>query len=394
MRFGMAHTARSIGWSITDLLLAWHIHVVIGMDGRQTGMLLFAFLFTGGLANLVFGSWLTRTRATSFIYVRAQLVGALGAAPLLVAQFLVVTPAMVVAVGIAFRITFALQDVPQNALAALLPVNAAEAGIYARLRVMLSAAARLLVIGVGLAMAGSFSAVGVSLALGITATAMVGTAVGLLGVRFPPQAEPIAMKRQSTGGPSGLARLLMTFGVAGALLPTLNRLMIFSPATVATPGLGGWLLAAFCLGTMAGPFVGRWISTAFSERHAVAIVLLTIIGSGLLLIAPGLLWPRLIGAGVHGMALGAVGARLWSSASAVAMATRRNGQTGDGLVFGSVIFVTHLSMALGMLLAGPLIEGVEAGRASASLTALAITSAGVILIAGLGLSRRTVLATA
>lgn len=384
VRFGSAHMARSLGWSTIDMILAWHLHTVVGLSGESVSVLLFVFLVIGSATNLFVGCLLTWLDADGRDYVRLQLLGSIAAATLLVAQFLVMDTWWVVVVGIAFRVAYAVQDVPQNALGSLLPSDAGDAKIYARLHVILSSAARLVAIGGHLLLLQADGSISRAVALVGIAALVIASAGGLCGVRFPVRAEAIARRPMVRAGiPVGAPQLLFGFSLAAMLLPTVNRLLIFSPGAQDQPHLGAWMLAAFYTGSMAGPLVQARATSILGERDAVLASVGAAVVSGAMVIVPTIPILRELGAVVHGLALSVIGVRLWATAAAIAMRDAESGRNRDGLIFGAVIVTTQLSMAFGALLLGPLIDTYEAGDRGAGIVALFLTGVGGLLIAGL-----------
>lgn len=377
-RFGAAHATRSLGWSVVDLLLAWHIHATLGLTGMQTGWVLFAFLALGGTVTVAVGIALSRHGATGDMVVRVQLPATVAASILLVLQFQVRGAVAFVVAGLLFRIAYAVQDVTQNMLSSLLPTDEVDIVRYARLRVMLSAVTRCGVM-FGFAM---LIPDGIGGMLVVIALTMIAAALALRGLVFPVRSGIPAARRGVQATVDGMPSLLAAWVVAAMVLPTVQRLLIFAPATGGSSGVGAWLLGGCCAGSVIGPM--------FRQRIDGRVVAALIVGSGLTIVMPASFapppasggdWWRFAGAVVHGMALSLIGVRLWATTSRVAMNDTRG---RDGLVFGSVILAIHLSSAVGMLVLGPLIEGFEAGRPEAQAIALTLTALGALLLGRAG----------
>ncbi|MBJ6120876.1 hypothetical protein [Sphingomonas mollis] len=386
-RFGAAHGSRSLVWSIVDLLLAWHFHIDLGLTGPETGWVLFALLMLGGAVTFIAGLTLSRLAATGQLVVKVQLPAAIAAATLLPLQFYFHEALTVISAGVAFRIAYAVQDVAQNMLASLLPVNEADARGYARLRVTLSAFARCCVVS-GFAIA---LGTGMTVLLIFSSVVVIISAISLRKLEFPSRASRPQLPGQDYGTiPTRLPRLLISWAIAAAFLPTFNRLFIFSPAVAGAPRSGAWILAGFCFGSVFGPMIPNAISPP--------ILVTMVVSSGSMMLLP---MPVAIegsadmaGAVVHGVALSLIGVRLWAAASGIAMAEAQGGRSRDGIVFGSVILTIHLASAVGMLVLGPLIEGFEAGRVGTTLTALTFTVLGALLLSAITPNGRTAIVAA
>ena len=390
-RFGAAHGARSLGWSVVDVLLVWHLHAKVGLTGAETGRVLFAFLALGGTVTFLVGLAFSRYRATGRTVVRVQLPAAIMAAVLLWVQFRVEDASAVIAAGVVFRIAYAVQDVAQNMLASLLPADAADVRRYARLRVTLSAVTRCCVVA-GFALT---AATGMNVMLAVIALAMAASALSLRALVFPPRPDVAPVSRwDGPVMPPGLPRLLLGWVIAATLLPTLNRLLVFAPAIEGLPRSGAWLLGGFCLGSVIGPMLRNTVDRS--------MLLAMVVASGMLMVLPMPIamngaWDgtwRVAGALVHGIAVSVIGVNLWSTTSRIAIAEAQRGRSSDGMVFGSVILTIHLASAAGMLVLGPLIEGFEAGRQGVGVAALSLTVVGALLLAGIGISGRTAPAAA
>lgn len=394
VRFGAAHLSRSFGWAMTDLLLAWHLHTAVGLSGAATSALMMVLLLIGASANIVVGYGLAATRAVAPSYLRLQLLGAVMTAIMLAAQFLLREPTAVIVAAILFRLAFAMQDVPQSALVSLLATDDADADRYARLRVTLSGCSRIGAILLHLLLLRAGSPSWAMIAWGMIGGSLVLSSASLFGVRFPLVVNQPMNRRRSTAMPDGLPRLLCAFAISAALLPTVNRLLIFTPATGApVPEIGSWLLAVFYCGAVAGPLVQRHISAGRNEREIwVMTIVLAAISAMLLVDATSYI--VIAAAAVHGAALSMIGAKLWAGAARIAMIDARGGPRRDGLVAGAVILTTHLSMAMGSLLLAPLIEGYEAADSRAALGAVLVVCAGALAILPLVVMRRTAPATA
>lgn len=309
-----------------------------------------------------------------------QVPATIAAAILMCVQFQVSDACLVIAAGVAFRIAYAVQDVAQNMLTSLLPADDRDADRYARLRVTLSAGARCYVV--------SAYAVSVRILvpmLVVIAVAAIASAVSLRRVIFPYRlvcGERTNAKTYSM--PAGLARLLLGWPIAAMLLPALNRLLIFSASPPLLPRSGIWLLAGFCLGSMAGPLWKKPAPGRLLAMTTLSALSIIVVVAGV----PGLV-VQVAGAVLHGMALSAFGVQLWAATSRLAITRAQMGHRADGIIFGSVILTLHLASAAGMLVAGPLIEGVEAARPAFIFAGVAITILGAFLLTVLGLSERT-----
>lgn len=379
---------------MTDLLLAWQLHAVVGLSGAATSVLMMVLLVIGALANIGVGYGLTALRTDAPSYLRLQLLGTALTAITLAAQFLLRDPVAVVAAAILFRLTFAMQDVPQSAFGSLLSADGEDAARYARLRVTLSGCSRIGAILLHLVLLRMDSPWWATFAFGAIGIGLIGSSLSLFGVRFPSVAARPVEHRRPSAIPHGLPRLLCAFAISAALLPTVNRLLIFTPPTSApVADIGSWLLAAFYGGVIAGPLVQRRLGAGRSEAEVWLMTAALIIVSAILLVGAGT-YVAMVAAALHGAALSMIGTCLWAGAARVAMADARGGVRRDGMVASAVILTTHLSMALGSLLLGPLIEGYETADPRAAFGAALVVCIGALALLPLSVRRRTAPATA
>lgn len=387
-RYALAHATRSISWSAVDLLLAWHLHVVVGLSGVGTSTLMFVFLLTGSIVSLATGYWLSGSHAKAGVYVRVQLVASIAAAILLACQFIASEVIAVVAAGLGFRIAFSIQDVTQTCLASLLPDDDADTDAYARLHVVLSSGARLVILGMHVTLLRLDDAAARGIVIGVMAVSTMIGAFGLRTVRFCDSRPPPSAFSWRAERP-GLGRLLTAFAVCAMLMPTLTRLLIFLPAVPGQTDFASGMVAAYYIGSMAGPIVHARLGTLYPDRDAAPFcaVVAAITAAAVLLPLPPLL--RDVAAALHGVALSMLVVGLWAGA---AFTARRD--ASDGVVFGSVTFTMHVASALGILATGPLIEGVEAGSRLAASGVLLLTVLGAVAIAMLAPMRTTAPASA
>jgi MFS family permease len=369
-RFGAVHGARSLAWAAMDLLLAWHLHVRIGLGGTQTGWAMCLFLVTGGAATALAGHLLTRYERSGAAIIRLQLPATCVTALLLWAQFAVTGAAAAIAAGIAFRLSYAVQDVTQNTLAALLPRDDADARGYAGLRVMLSAAARcLIVVAFALAPAG-----GMAPLLPIVGALMIASAVALRGATLAPRSNLRCASERDREMPTGWLALLLDWIMAATLLPIVSRLLIFAPPTASIWGSGAVLLGAYCLGTVIGPTVrarlGRRVALALVVASAAVLTLPVDLGT----IA------RITAALMHGIGFSIVNVYLWAETSRMAMDEAQAGRHRDAAIFGTVIMIIHFATAVGMTILGPLIDLLDAGHHQAPAIGLVLTTIGALTL--------------
>jgi Na+/melibiose symporter-like transporter len=367
-RFGAAHFAKSVVWSFCDLLLAWYLHRVLHITADRIALLLCALLLLGAVCDVLVGVVINRLQMSRRSLLRLHLLASIITAIALVAQF---TPSggaeSALAAGLAFRIAYALYDVPQTAMTSLLPQDCADARRYVALRSTLSAVARLIVTSTNVALVQSdagISAGGLIPVLVAFGALLIVTALLLLRTddmvspSIASETRPTAQRMPANGWPILGAVFVSTLGFA-----TLSRLLIFFPEGASLDSLGAWLLLVFSVGTVMGPL----LATRTLDRLGwnVACCVNAFVGSAgasalLLANAPAI---QFVAALVYGVGLNATGAMIWQAASdMIRDHAERSGTRVDALVFGLVIFTIHIAVALGALPLGLLMPLLAEGN--------------------------------
>lgn len=396
--FGISHFAKSLAWGFVDLLLAYYLIAVLDMPAAEASVLLFVLLTAGAVFDLLVGLALNAAGTSLGRILRLHLFGAAATAVTLVFQFIPLSPEapVVLATGLLFRLSFALYDVPQNALTSMLPSDAADARRYVVVRATLGGVAKLVVTGANLGLA-QFTAmefrVGGVVLLVIFGAAMVVSASVLWILGGGAHAAAPSPPPQAFRVPKGLWAVLFAFAVSTLALATLSRLVVFSAAPPDEHDLGAWMLLAVSAGGVTGPWIALRLEALWGWRKAhIAIGGLSSVAGAVaaLQMDPGGLWFRPVVGFLYGLGLGGVGAFLWEAATRVAMRhAAATGQRADGLVFGAVIFVIQISIALGALVLGRLVEGFAAGEAATGALTAGLTVGGAVLTIGTLLRQRT-----
>ncbi len=387
--FCAGNFGKCVPWLTTDMLLAWRLHAEVGLAGEAVGQVLFLFLSVGALATLGAGYLMTALGLSPHKLLWLQLGGAIVTGVSFVLQFTALDLGVVLAAGLAFRVGYALQDIPQKALSSILPRDDEDTRRYVRLQTMLSPIAKLAITLAYLWAGGRL--VGLALpVLSLVAIGVVVSAALMLGVRPTapmPAAEPTVLERRRA--PAGWGAVFLVICVAAIILPVTRRLLIFAPDADGWRNLGAWFLCAFCAGSILGPGVLKRLERAFGAARAlIAIAGVAAVTAWAQAMGEAQTAPRLVAALVHGVAIGALLTSMWT---AVALLARddaaRTGRRRDAAIFGIAIAATHAAGAVGALIVGPLIEG--AGRHDlASMTGAALaTSIAAVAMAWLLLRR-------
>lgn len=258
--FGAGHFAKSAAWYLTDLLLAYYVHVRVGLSAWDTGLLLFSSMAFGAVLDLLAAFLLRRAEGNRGRILSIQFVAGLATAAALLAIF---TPlgaeayplAQLAAALALFRVAYAFYDVAQNGLVSLLPESEEDARLYVVWRQALSGLARIGVASLGLLLLKEGAAGREGLAAGGIALLIAVTSAWLF--RWAGRSEPpgTLASAQWFALPRGLARLLLAGAALAGPLSLAARMVPFVESQDRNYEAGAALLFAFVLGTLVGPMV-------------------------------------------------------------------------------------------------------------------------------------------
>lgn len=378
--FGAAHLAKAMVWALTDLLLGALLHRYTALDGMTIGDVLGLLLLVGAACDYLIGLATDRWLRCAADLRACLVVGGIATGVCLMMQFAVAPSrmALLIASGIAFRVAFAMIDVPLNAMTSLLPASESDLQQFVRVKMVMAAIARLAVAGAHLWFAFNPTLLGlwvVAVLAGsvIVATCALALAVPTAPTGTRPRAAPGTLRRNGPPIPiAGFLYLLLAFCLATCALPTLSRLLVFAPHTTGVDS-GALLLFLFCIGSIAGPLLPMKLSLPFRG------VMLSTVALGISL-AAGQPEAAAVFAVLHGVVLGRVGAYLWLIAAEVARDSTSATGRRDGYVAGIVTAVCQLSIAAGIVLLGPLVDRAAAHHADAWVAAAGFSGlAGLLL---------------
>jgi len=381
LSYAIAHFTRSLVWVALDLLLLWHLTLVIGLPAGNAGALLGMFFATGAAASLLSAMLIARHARTLSTLLRLQRNAAFAAAAMLALQFCTSQLMVVMLAGLGFRITYAMQDVAQHTLGIMFPRTAAETLIYARIRVLSVASARLCVALAFLLIGGRHGIAAehdVTAAVILLALAMAAGAAGMMcNGRDIVREAATPMPRSPD-----LNRLIVASIACAMLLPMLGRLLAFAPDQAAHHLPAQWLLLAFCTGYAVMPLAESWIGRGMTHDGGRYVVAALIPIAGLLLQHGNAPAAMIGGAILYGAASGLFGCWFWSRIALTArMRGAMEGSGGDPMTYGIVIGLLQASLAAGTLFVGPLIDGLRAGDSMVGLIAAAASTVGAFTLA-------------
>lgn len=360
--YGLAHYGKSLFWSVGEMLFAFFLTEVGGLPPAAMGAVLGLGLVASALADLVAGWLLRHVLADVRSAARLQLVGAAGSSLALAAVFASVWApasarvAFALAVCLAFRLAYALYDLPQNTLVTLATSDAAGRTRVVATRYVFTGLAGLTVasVTVPLLMSGAAAErplryVGLA---GVLSVVAIGSAVALSwvlrGTETPSQpAQSQAWSPWRVLGPTSglLVALMFVESLAG---PIFSRLEPYYAAYVLRdPLLSGGVLIAVSLGGAGSQPLWAWLSRGLDRASMVGVTAVALVlSAGLfLLLSPlGGAWPLACGL-LFGAANSGLGLSMWS---AFGDAVAREARGGEGLAYACFTASSKLALALGV----------------------------------------------
>ena len=367
--YGLAHGGKSLFWHSSELLFAFFLTEACGLSPRQMGLVLGASLAVSAGTDLAVGFVLGRRVQDARAAGVYQLTGMLLSAAAFWAFTLTATApqgairlALALVALIAFRASYSLVDVPQNALLGLATRSDGERAVLSSVRYVFGGLANIIV---AMAFAPMFQMkagrshpetfIIFAILIGLAATI---SAAGLWarlrwGEHIEAVLDPSDPHRRPALNKARLGPVLSIMFLITAATSIFSRLEPYFAAYGLGPALqGGAILTCVALGSVASqPFWALLArSTSLGATFACACTAL-VVGSA-----------AFDGLVLRGVALGALGAALYGCGSGgVLMSLWALAASGAGaratISFGALTCVSKLALALSAFLAGELLNG-------------------------------------
>ena len=406
--YGAAHFGKSLFWYSSELLFAFFLTELAGLPPAQMGLVLVSGFLVSSIIDVSTGLSLQRWLQDAPTAGRLQVAGAALSSIALAVTFLVVwVPAdarfgAAIGLGIAFRLAFAIYDIPQNALMSLATIDRETRLRVASTGIWFSGAATLLVaasVGPMIAQAGSADGpwflLGLSLAfsvVAILAAAMLAARLARGGTVCGAAAPSPAPSTSAGWRPSRAFWLLVAVSVITTVFtPAFAKLeAYFAAFTLQSASWGGTIMIAMALGIVAGqPMWVKLARTRSSARVMTVAALVQIVG----LVgfwSAGAAVPLVSAAAgfMFGLGNGGVGTVQWHAFSDI---VAREAPRHAGLAYGLFVGIGKLGLAAGAaLIAGALEVWDYRDPASAMLVTLmtAIPACGAALLVMLAMLMR------
>jgi Na+/melibiose symporter-like transporter len=382
LAYSAGHFAKSAAWYLTDLLLAYYVHVRVGLSAQDTGVLLFSSMVVGAALDLVAAFLLRRAEGHRRRILTIQLVAGLATAGALLAIF---TPlrthahpfAPLAATLAIFRVAYAFYDVAQNGLVSLLPDTPENARLYVVWRQALSALARIGVACLALLLLNGARAGHERLAAAGIAVLIALTSAWLFGLAARPGPHDGMPSAKWVALPCGFIRLLLGGAALAGPLSLAARMVPFVASHSQSHHNGATLLFAFVLGTLVGPLVLPLLPRGHLVGTTIFCTLLTVMAAVVFLAEPRSGLVAAAACLAHGVGLGALTTLFWADMSgAIRRHAERTGVRTDLTALAVLTATTKLSGGLFGLALGLLLEGFKAGDPATMTALVAITGAG------------------
>jgi Na+/melibiose symporter-like transporter len=402
--YGLAHLGKSLFWYAGEILFAFYLTEQVGLPASQMGMVLGLGLIVSAAIDIITASRFRRTLSDAAAAGRLQFAGSILCALAFLGVFLgfwIPTSygfAYAMVSGLAFRVAFALFDLPQNALMALATSDSASRDRVASTRIWFSGIAILIIaLAVGPLVADPESAAGAVRYLILALCVGVPAVAGAYGlgrvVSRTDSPEPTILP--APGGTVGLPRpsavfwLLTTLMVVTSLAtPIFSKLEpYFASFVIRSPLWGGVIICAMAFGVV----LGQPLWSILCRRHARAVVMIAAALAQIVALMWFWIWPNDHPAGFAGAALlfglgnGGVGMVLWGAFSET---VARSARGREGLSYAAFTATAKVTLGLGGLGLGAALGGIDyRGGDNAMIVTLMTTvpAAGAVVIVLTGL---------
>lgn len=373
--YGFAHLGKSLFWYSSELLFAYFLTEFAGLPAAQMGIVLASGFLVSAAIDLAVGAGLARRLTTASSAGQLQLIGAVLCSIALLAVFLGawVAPAhrfaYAMVAGVLFRLTFAIYDIPQNALMALATGDATARLRVASTRIWFSGAATLLVatlIGPLVSRQGDPSAthllLGIAVLFGITAIGSAWILHRLLrGVAFADRQPPVGGRIERGPWPAAFWWLLLVMMATSAFTPAFGKLEpYFAAYALESAWWGGVVVLSMASGVVAGQPIWMRLCMRVPGGSVMLANALLQVAALFLFYVSGVAYPALsaLAAFLFGLGNGGVGMVHWAvfSETVAGMGVGR-----AGISYGLFSASSKLSYAFGGLLIAAALDRIDYG---------------------------------
>ena len=356
--YGGAHFGKSLFWYSSELLFAYFLTEYAGLPATQMGLVLVSgFLLSAGIdvaVGLLFQRWLRNAQTAGRMQVIGAVLSSLALAGLFMIGWLAPEGRFLgaIALGIAFRIAYAIYDIPQNALMSLATIDGETRLRVASTRIWFSGAATLIVaasVGPMVAQTGTQSGPWFLVALALTFSCVAILAAIALSAQLSrrgaeQRAEPAQVPASWT--PSRGFWLLLAVSLNTTVFtPVFSKLeAYFAAFTLQSPWWGGMIIIAMALGVVGGQPIWVHLVRATSSAQTLAIAAMLQIAGLLVFWSLGASLPQVsaLAAFVFGLGNGGAGTVQWHAFSEI---VAKEVPHRAGLAYGLFVGVGKVGLA-------------------------------------------------
>lgn len=374
-----AHFGKSLFWYASEILFAYFLTEVGQIPVRYMGLILAVGYFSGTAADLGLGLLLRQRLSHVLQTCRLQCLGAVLSALTLVLLFLCtyVPPAWsapyALLTGIAFRVAYALYDLPQNALLSLATKDADSRSRISSLRIFFSGTASLLIASAIAPLLTSRISTGqparfLLLVLGLSLAAIISALALLRAMRkagpFPELPSAPAPRpgwwRSLRGLPPCLWILVaMIVLIAGGCAMFLKLEPYYIAYVLKSPTWGTSIAMMASLGAIVSQFLWRYLLLQPGKSRVDCLLLAT---AGLLVSITGFWlgthdWPVIMACALgFGIFSGGCGTVLWAAFGDL---VADSAKADAGLAYGLMTGAVKIALGLNCLVLGQLLSGID-----------------------------------
>lgn len=397
--YGLAHLGKSLFWYAGEILFAFYLTEQVGLRAAQMGVVLGLGLIVSAAIDFIIAMNFHRTLSSAAAAGRLQFLGSILCAGAFLGVFLgfwipaSASFAYALVAGLAFRVAYAIFDLPQNALMALATSDSASRDRVASTRIWFSGVAILIVaLAVGPLVADPGSSAGAMryllLALLVGVPAVVGAGAlarvvnrGDVVLRLP------ADKPDFPRLPAAFWLMVALMVVTSLATPIFSKLEPYLAGfVIRSPLWGGVIITAMALGIV----LGQPIWAMLCRRRPRAVVMIAAAGAQIVALLGFLVWPidqqsgLAVAAFVFGLGNGGVGMVLWGAFSET---VARSAKGREGLFYASFTATAKVTLGIGGLGLGAVLALIDyRGSESPTIVTLMTTipAAGAVVIVLIG----------
>ncbi|RVT93480.1 MFS transporter [Sphingomonas crocodyli] len=356
--YGFAHFGKSLLWYSSEILFAFFLTELAGLRASQMGVVLAAGFVASAFIDLAVALTLRQWLVASGTAGRLQLAGSAISSLMLGAVFAGAwLPADIrygyaLIAGVAFRVAYALYDIPQNALMSLATTDAASRRSVASTRIWFSGGATLTIAAViGPMIASSKRSEGASLLVLLSAAfAVVAVISAFMLSRYlsAPKDTMIEERSVRRWHPTAEFWLIISMSFATTIFtPAFAKLVPYVADQARGAGLWGSLtIAMMAVGIMGGQPLWLRMHRHMSSGLVLIAASVAQIGSLIVFWSAGPTTSVLSAVAAIGFGLGngGVGMVMWAALSDV---VARSAPGSAGVAYGLFLASNKIGLALG-----------------------------------------------